>query len=72
VANGGIPWRIKAPVSDEHDPDQHADPGDVAFIANMNPQPSNAEDVRKALRCSKDRANLAWRDYKQQHGDTDE
>jgi hypothetical protein len=71
VAEGRIPWRVKAPASDELDPDQHADPGDVAFIAKMDPSPTSAEDVRKALRCRKDRANLAWREYKQQF-DTDE
>lgn len=69
VANGGRPWRVRAPALDERDPDQNADPGDIAFIANMNPQPTSADQVRNALHCNKDRANLAWREYKRQNGD---
>jgi hypothetical protein len=66
VEKGYPPYRVKAPKTDEHDPEQVADPADVAFIANMVPPPTSAEDVRSALRCNKARANLAWREFRSQ------
>jgi hypothetical protein len=58
------PWHILAPSPEQRDPEQSADPADLAVIDSMDPKPTNAEQVRSALKCSKDRANTAWAAWK--------
>jgi hypothetical protein len=58
-------WRVLAPLTGQRDPDQAADPADIAVIAEMDPPPTSAEQVRQQLRCSKDRANRAWKEWRE-------
>jgi hypothetical protein len=57
-------WRILAPMPGQRDPETAARTEDVESISAMDPTPTSAEDVRKRLHCSKERANLAWSEWK--------
>ncbi|UXA19825.1 AAA family ATPase [Mycobacterium sp. SMC-4] len=66
VSTGLGPWRVLNPSRCDRDPDETADPADIALLNAADPPPRTAEDARKVLRCNKDRANRAYRVWREE------
>lgn len=55
---------ITAPMADEKNPGEHADPADVAAIAALDPPPTSARDARARLNWRDGRTRHAFKDWK--------
>jgi hypothetical protein len=55
---------ISAPMLDDRNPDEAADPEDVAAIAALDPPPPSARDARERLQWRDDRARKAFKTWK--------
>lgn len=55
---------ISAPMLDERNPDEAADPEDVAAIAELDPPPESVKDARERLQWRNDRTGKAFRAWK--------
>lgn len=55
---------IAAPMGDERNPDETADPDDVAAIAALSPPPTSVKDARERLGWRNDRTGKAFRAWK--------
>lgn len=56
--------RITAPMGDERNPDEAADPDDVAAIAELDPPPTSVRDARERLGWRMGRASKAFKTWK--------
>ena len=57
---------ISAPMRDERNPDEAADPDDIAAIAKLAPPPDTIKDARERLGWRNDRAGKAFRAWKKE------
>jgi hypothetical protein len=55
---------ITAPMRDEHNPDEAADPDDIAALAELNPPPASVKEARERLGWRNDRTGRAFRAWK--------
>jgi len=62
----GTVINIAAPMRDDRNPDEAADPDDVAAIAELDPPPTSARDARERLKWRDDRTRKAFRAWKGQ------
>lgn len=62
----GSQANIAAPTLDERNPDEKADPEDVAAIAELDPPPTSARDARERLKWRDDRSRKAFKAWKEQ------
>jgi hypothetical protein len=56
---------ITAPMRDDRNPDEAADPDDVAAIAELDPPPTSARDARERLKWRDDRSRKAFKAWKE-------
>lgn len=58
--------RIAAPMGDERNPDEAADPADVAALGALDPPPASAREARERLKWRDDRSRKAFKAWKEQ------
>lgn len=56
---------VSAPMPDEHNPSEQADPEDVAAVAALDPPPKSARDTKSRLNWRDERARLAYKTWKE-------
>lgn len=60
----GDQCNVQAPMGDDRNPEEAADPDDVAAIADLDPPPTSARDARERLKWRDDRSRKAFRAWK--------
>lgn len=58
--------QIAAPMLSDRNPDEAADPEDIAAIAALNPPPTSVRDARERLKWRTDRTSKAFKSWKEQ------
>jgi hypothetical protein len=66
--HGAVRWRVLAPLPDERNLGEAADPADVAAVAALDPPPTSVEDARARLHWNKSRATNAVREWRCKSG----
>lgn len=64
------PWRVLSPRRADHDPDE-VDPALIRLLDAADPPPRTAEEARRILGINKDRANRAYRAWRERNATTE-
>lgn len=57
---------VQAPMRDDRNPEEAADPDDVAAIAGLDPPPTSARDARERLKWRDDRSRRAFKAWREE------
>lgn len=64
TVDGATTWSVHAPAGGERNPDEAADPADLAALRALDPAPRSVRDARERLGWNTQRASTAMREYR--------